>query len=359
MDNQIKMVNRASYSCWGILGILVMCMSACVFPVRPFSASRVTQGPDYSQDTYWAALPDRKDSADAVIPGVTSDGQAQATADVFFVHPTTYVTGGRWNASLHNRKLNRRTDRQPIRGQSSVFNGVCKVYAPRYRQVVLAAYFSKHRNASKAFDVAYDDVKAAFSYYLQHYNHGRPFILAAHSQGTDHALRLLKEVITGNDTLRERLIAAYLVGRPIPQDSVMAIPACSGPGQTGCLVSWNSVKRGAEKDFLVYPDGWVSVNPLSWRQDTVYAPAHLNKGAVGRRFCSVDTAAFDAQNTSEGLLWVKGDRRYKKNYRLSVGKSYHIGDYNLFYMNIRENAAERVAAFFRTHPKGASAKGKD
>lgn len=358
MDNQVKLFNSADYAGICIMGLLLLCMSGCVFPLRPFSASRVTEGPDYTRGDYWAALPDRKDSADAVIPGVTSDGQAKAVADVFFVHPTSYVTGGRWNASLHSRKVNRRTDRQPIRGQGSVFNECCRVYAPRYRQVVLAAYFSKHRNASRAFDVAYGDVKAAFLYYLQHYNQGRPFILAAHSQGTDHALRLLKEVISDNDTLHRRLIAAYLVGRPIWPDSLPVIPVCSGPAQTGCLVSWNSVKRGAEKDFLVYPDGWISINPLTWRQDTVYAPANLNKGSVGRRFCSVDTAAFDAQNTPEGLLWVRGDRRYRKNYRMSVGKSYHIGDYNLFYMNIRENARERVTAFFRMYGKGAPAKGK-
>ncbi len=41
-----------------------------------------------------------------------------------------------------------------------------------------------------AFDLAYEDLKTAFENYLKHYNKGRPIIIASHSQGSLHALRL-------------------------------------------------------------------------------------------------------------------------------------------------------------------------
>ena len=54
-----------------------------------------------------------------------------------------------------------------------------------------------------------EDVKAAFQYYLEHYNNGRPIIIASHSQGTTHAKRLLKEFFDGT-ALQHQLVAAYL-----------------------------------------------------------------------------------------------------------------------------------------------------
>ena len=81
-----------------------------------------------------------------------------------------------WNASIEDRKLNDKTDGSTILYQASIFNGAGKVYAPRYRQAHLHAYFTNKRKgeAQKAFELAYADVKAAFEYYLQHYNQGRP-----------------------------------------------------------------------------------------------------------------------------------------------------------------------------------------
>jgi hypothetical protein len=42
-------------------------------------------------------------------------------------------------------------------------------------------------------------VKTAFLYYLQHYNNGRPIIIASHSQGATHGKRLLKEFFDGKE----------------------------------------------------------------------------------------------------------------------------------------------------------------
>ena len=44
-------------------------------------------------------------------------------------------------------------------------------------------------------------MKQAFQYFLENFSKGRPFIIASHSQGTHHAIRLLKEEIDGSSNI--------------------------------------------------------------------------------------------------------------------------------------------------------------
>src|SRR5205085_571698 len=92
--------------------------------------------PDYSNLYYWASHPLKHDAADSV-PSFLKNEKRDSSADVFFLHPTTYTrdfANASWNASVNDEALNRETDNRPILYQASVFNGSCKVYAPRYRQ---------------------------------------------------------------------------------------------------------------------------------------------------------------------------------------------------------------------------------
>ena len=60
----------------------------------------------------------------------------------------------------------------------------------------------------------------------------RPIIIASHSQGTTHAARLLKEFFDGKD-LQYDLVAAYLVGMPVPKDYFKNIKVCETPTEIG------------------------------------------------------------------------------------------------------------------------------
>ena len=103
-----------------------------------------------------------------------------------------------WNADIDDVALNKKTDNTTILYQASVFNEDCRVFAPRYRQANFNAFFTNNKVVTdKAFELAYEDIKTAFEYYLEHYNQGRPIIIASHSQGTLHAGRLLKEYFEG------------------------------------------------------------------------------------------------------------------------------------------------------------------
>ena len=125
--------------------------------------------PDYSNLKYWAANPFKNDPSDEV-PLDFKNESKDTLADVFFIHPTTYTDRNLymgWNADFDNEKLNKKTDRT-MRYQASVFNKYCRVFAPRYRQANILAFFtSDKQKAEAALDIAYEDVKAAFVFYLK------------------------------------------------------------------------------------------------------------------------------------------------------------------------------------------------
>jgi len=317
------------------------------FPMLPFGLTRTPAAPDYSKSRYWSALPQKRDSGDAIIPGVLKNGEAHARVDVFFVHPTTYPKNTLWNADLKDTAVNRRTDRLASRYQATVFNGDCRVYVPRYRMAAFFAYLWRHRDGRKAFDLAYSDVKAAFDYYLLHYNKGRPIIIAGHSQGSDHAVRLLQEYFDGDTTeLQKQLVAAYVPGSLIYKSTFKNLPLCDSASECGCYVTWNSVPW-FQLTFYGRPIRPVEcVNPLTWTTSKEHAPDSLNKGGMPFGFTHIDKGLADAKISPIGLLWVhRPKNKSKKQYPQINGPSYHILDYNLFYMNIRENIHQRIDCY--------------
>ncbi|PJJ54761.1 DUF3089 domain-containing protein [Hymenobacter chitinivorans] len=346
---RISVLTRPLYVSAALLALSGL--SSCLKVIKPgkqFTAYRPATAPDYAQPDTWAALPTRRDSADVVPLGSgLRDNQKTAVADVFYVHPTTYYKSFSWNADLSDERLNRFTDNSTIRKQATVYNAAARVYAPRYRQATLYSFFDeKSTNGKEALDLAYSDVKAAFQYYLAHYNQGRPIIIAGHSQGTFHATRLLHEFFDHDPKLRKQLVVAYLIGFKVKTDEYQTLRPCQDSTQTGCYVGWNSVETGNE-----YPPfaGGLATNPLTWTLDTAAAPARLNRGGVPLAFNRVDTAVVGAQ-VHNGLLWINvpqpiGYPRFLLPGQPQLRHSFHIADYALFYLNLRRNAVTRVQAY--------------
>lgn len=338
-----------------VIGFYVIAFTSCIFPSRRFNKIKTPLAPNYAIDSCWSALPTKKDSADVTIAAAgIIDGQATALIDVFYVHPTTYLFGTHWNASLDDKEVNGKTDRLAVRNQASVFNEMCKVYAPRYRQASIFAYapYAERRgDAVKAFDLAYSDIKAAFTYYLKNYNNGRPFIMASHSQGTDHMVRLLHDFIENDSVLRMQVVAAYIIGRPIKKGSLKALPPADSANQIGCYVVWNSVKWGEKKYYGQTVNDLDCVNPLTWKRDTVTALHKLNTGGLPQAFNRVDAGLADAKISPNGLLWVHRPSAILKDYPYTDTKRYHVVDYNLFYMNMRQNIKLRTETYLRLNSK--------
>ncbi len=309
----------------------------------------VPQPPEvnYSEHKNWAALPQIKDAADFV-PKKSNylDQQANAKADVFFIYPTIYTYKPTnefiWNAAVEDNNLNAAVDSSTILNQATVFNGSCKVYAPRYRQAHYYSFVTINKeDKDAALDLAYQDVKKAFEYYLANYNQGRPIVIAGHSQGTIHATRLLKDFFD-EKLLQKQLVAAYIIGIATPKNTFNQILPCKDAKSIGCFNAWTTFTRG-------YLPPWhpgtatnlVSTNPLTWTLNEEFSSKDLNPGGVSLGFKWVKNMA-DAQNHL-GILWT--NTPYVTGRMFVTTKNWHKADYNLFYSSIRENVEERINQF--------------
>jgi hypothetical protein len=303
--------------------------------------------PDYSDIQYWAAHPWKWDPSDS-IPAPLRSQKRDSIVDVFFLHPTMYTNKmltGKMNADIDDDYLNAKTDYSTILYQASAFNQHARVFAPRYREAHLDAYLFKDSLTSlKAFNLAYEDVKAAFEYYLKHYNNGRPIIIASHSQGSTHALRLLKEFFE-NKPLEKQLVAAYLVGMTLPKEYFSSLKTCEDPLQSGCFCGWRTLKKGYIPPYLKNEksNSYV-INPLTWKSNTDYASRKSNNGSVLYKFNKIYKGTTDAQISGD-VLWVKKPK-FPWSFLLST-KNYHAGDINLYYVNLRENTEQRIFSYLK------------
>ncbi|MCB0761464.1 MAG: DUF3089 domain-containing protein [Flavobacteriales bacterium] len=341
--------------------ILILCFAAFAFGgchrnwhyiPYTFRAEEVPQRPDYGNTSHWAALPDLTDLADATPKPELRDQQDAASCDVFFVHPTTfYKTDARWNAPLNEAPVNEWTDKGPMLHQASVFNGTCRVYAPRYRQAHFKSYLHPEEGGRQALDTAYSDVKQAFIYYLQHYNQGRPFYLAAHSQGSSHAIRLIQDLIDQNPELRAQMIAAIIPGMPVHHDDFENVPPCTAEEDLGCFMTWMTYGKGFYPDFYdsTYVDHIIH-NPITGRMlDTLYSPTNLHLGIVNSKFKLKYNHTISA-SCREGMLWIERPdvpvlKWFIKN------RIWHTADYNLFWMNLRNMIEHKANVYLGSQKK--------
>jgi len=309
-------------------------------PDFAFQADSVPSPPDYALPAYWAAF----------------DSAASCAADVFFIHPTTFYHPLNWNQPLDFHRVNRWTDKGTIRQQASAFRTYCNIFAPRYRQANLYAFIDRQDDGEQALQLAYRDVEQAFMYYLEHVNQGRPFIIAAHSQGSYHANRLLRDSEAFRSA-RDRFVAGYLIGWPLTEDDVAAygdVDLCRDSAQTGCVLTWNTQRRGAWYP-LATDKRTVAVNPLSWTTDERHYDKQRNSAAVFFRGNEIKRLPhLTGARLHNGKLLV--DKRFSDDKRiLKAGRiNYHRFDYAFFYENIRDNAGERLDAFLQAENRMAA-----
>lgn len=346
-------------------------------PDGAFDPEKAVAPPAYSNNAYWASLPSMVDPADLVPAGISAEPQGERPVDTFFIHPTGFLTSGSWTSPMDPDSGTEENTQWMMANQASAYNGCCNIYAPRYREANIFVYFStdiERRDAVLGF--AYEDVKRSFEYYLEHYNEGRPFIIASHSQGTHHAILLLKEVIDSSD-LHQRMVAAYIVGSAIipvsPRwfDAMTHISPCENAEDLRCVVHWDTMPEGANPMERSEPS--LCTNPLSWKVDEEMAQASLNAGAVapagiynvafGRKEDSSNDQVFDKLAAPvKGQTWAqcRGGSLFAKNqagtkfFAMGSGElnTYHGLDYALFYMNIRNNAVLKSNLFIERKNSG-------
>lgn len=305
-----------------------------------FHADHQPAAPDYSLPENWSALPFRQDAADHLPGGETWVDDNQKSVDVFYIYPTLYMKGETWNADIQNKQLNNRIDRFPVKYQASVFNRSARVYAPRYRQAIIQSFFDTTGNGTQALDFAYEDVKRAFRYYLEHHNQGRPVIIASHSQGTHHARRLLKDFFE-TDSMKQRLVCAYIIGYQMHKNDYTVLTPCTDATQTGCYITWSTFREGYEPPINSKLIGDVCVNPLTWRTDSLPAEG---RGSILLNLKKKKPFKTRAR-IHKTFLWVKTSTPFVQTWN-----NLHLVDMNLFWHDIRKNVDERIRIWKQSHP---------
>ena len=338
-------------------------------PSAPFRDVPMPAGADYRQARMWIARPDIAGNPSLWVPPgfqPTPAGAATATkgASVFFVHPTSFLESTAWNAPVDDAESQNRAALF-VRSQASAFNSVGQVWAPRYRQAAFGAFLTSEADARRALDFAYRDVLAAYEEFLREAPADRPIILAAHSQGSAHLVRLLQERIKSAPEAR-RVVAAYVIGWPVSVSvdlPALPFPACERPDQAACILSWQSFSEPADPSQItdVYdestgPGGarragtaMLCTNPLTGGRGGD-APASLNLGTLVPNADMTEAefrrGAVPARCDPRGFLLI-GDTEALPAmgpYALP-GNNYHVYDYALFWANIRADAERRLAAF--------------
>jgi hypothetical protein len=304
--------------------------------------------PDYSNLNYWAASPHKADASDQV-PLFLKDEKAEKLADVFFIHPTSYfgeTDTSSWNAWLSDETVNRETDYKSIIFQATVFNGSCRVFAPRYRQANMEAFYKMGTPEAKAaFDLAYSDVKAAFQYYLQNENNNQPIVIASHSQGTLHAIRLLQEFFDGKP-LQKQLVCAYIPGYRIKKDAFKSIPVSEKPNQNGCFAGWRSYEKGEIPNKILAENGdCICVNPLTWTTGEEWVAKDKHLGIMNSFETVVTNTVAAGIEPKTKILWAETPAVILTG--MEKGKDLHKYDFNLFWMNIRENVKLRIETWMK------------
>ncbi|MEP0392147.1 MAG: DUF3089 domain-containing protein [Erythrobacter sp.] len=280
---------------------------------------------------------------------------------VFFIHPTSYLSSDSWNAPIGDEEAER-IARIYVRGMASAFNAADEIWAPRYRQATMGAFLTDAAEGESALDAAYADVLEAFRFFLDSIDADMPIVLAGHSQGSVHLLRLLQEEVQEKG-LEERIVASYAIGWPISVEHdlpALGVPACATAAQTGCVISWSSYAEPADPSPVIdtysasigfggEPRGGSQIlctNPLLGTfGGTAEASANLGTLVPDDSMSNGELVpgSVPARCDERGLLMI-GDPPEMGSYVLP-GNNYHVYDIPLFWANTKADVARRVSAF--------------
>ena len=324
---------------------LIFLMASCKSAYRTvdFEEKNIPRTPDYASVESWAILPDH---FPADLGDVIAADTITKKADVFFIYPTL-LTDRRstdWNADIWEPQVRNEVLQTAVKYQASAWSKAANLYVPFYRQAHYRIFIEPYgHQGSAAWDIAFEDIKNAFEYYLKHYNKGKPIIIAAHSQGSMHAIALVKAFFD-DKPLQKQLVSAYLVGTRVFPDEFKTVGVMTQPDEIGGFVSWNAYKMNKlPKNYQDWFVGGVTTNPVSW-DDALFSNREQHKGVLDKELDIYPNSL--TVTVIDGLLWTTLPDIPGKFF-LSFIKNYHFADINLFWKDIQENAVLRVDSWYK------------
>lgn len=363
-----------------ILGTVVFRQTlyeASINPRVPFQAQPPVAAPDYMTPAAWAALPDRADGSD-LRPGLAAGtDRTFSKVDVFFIHPTTYDRADSWNAPIDSPEAADAVDSYVLPYQASVFNRAGDIWVPRYRQATHYAFLSKNRDSREALALAYRDIEAGFTQFLERRAPGRGLIVAGMGQGALHAFRLLDSRIDGT-SLTGDLVAAYLLGTPLPEslaaERLTSLPSCREPHQTACFVAFSAFEN-QQSAIRHRESAWVWAGPALTPTATFALACHnplrfMGTGALPSRTAGAGNPAqwpagqgslpYSARSQSlpqlmsgrvraacrDGALLVQAGHQDLTRTPLPLHRG-RLDEIRLFYLELQTDSARRAMAWAR------------
>ncbi len=311
----------------------------------------VTANPatDYSQSGHWLALPASTDMA----------------VDVFYLYPTSYQKASASDpevCTIDNASMLKNAG-LAFQRQATAFDTVANIFAPYYRQAdVSVLSLPLDQQQQLIADVPTTDAVAAFDYYIKHYNNGRPFILAGHSQGSNVLVNLLSGYLNEHSDVYSRMVGAYVIGYSVTLDYLSQNPQlkfAEGPDDTGVVISYNTEAPDVTGNNPVVLPGAQAINPITWTRSEMPAAAAQNLGSIQLnpdgsvvldaqgQFAVIPSYADARVDIAKGVVICSTADENK----LAPGNAtfprgvYHSFDYPFYYFDLRANAALRVASF--------------
>ena len=219
---------------------------------------------DYADTTYWYSC-----------------GDTTQAADVFYVYPTVSTISFVDNDSSWFADIALPEVREEANGNqrfNKMLYGEYNFYAPYYRQMIFEAYSQPTPILDSLAQIAAKDVNDAFQYYMAHYNHGRPFFLMGHSQGSQMLIELLKNGMT--EEQRKLMVVAYCIGYHVGAEELANYPEALKPATDSTmqgLVIFNSVTDTTAIGMVSRGDV-VGINPTIWTMATDTIPVEFHLG---------------------------------------------------------------------------------
>jgi hypothetical protein len=106
-----------------------------------------------------------------------------------------------------------------------------------------------------------------------------------------------------------------------------------------CFLSWRTLAEGYfPKDWEV-SDSIFCVNPINWKTDSLLSKKEEHLGILFKNHKIHYPNSLTAYNHN-GVVWIKPIKiPFARFYKM---KNYHIADYNLYWLNIRNNLRYRL-----------------
>jgi Protein of unknown function (DUF3089) len=172
--------------------------------------------------------------------------------DCFYVYPTVSDQ----TTTNANRHLDPE-ERSIALYQAARYSQYCRVFAPMYRQITVPALNAGNRETPAQLALPVADVRAAFATYLRRYNHGRPFVLIGHSQGSFVLKQVIARDVDAKPAVRRRMLSAILLGgnvlvkrgRTLGGDFTH-IGACRAATQLHCVIAFSTFDQAPPADSL-------------------------------------------------------------------------------------------------------------